>query len=105
MQKLEVLRDRIGDLDREILTRSAERISLARAAGELKREAQRPIVDYAQERAVLDRARATAAEVGLDPAVAESIIVSLVRASVSAQDRDSVRRASVGLNHSVSLLR
>jgi len=96
MGKLEILRDRIGDLDREILTRAAERIALARAAGELKREAQRPIVDYAQERAVLDRARAAAAEVGLDPAVAESIVVSLVRASVSAQDRDSVRRASVG---------
>ena len=96
MQKLEQLRDRIGDLDREILARAAERIALARAAGELKREAQRPIVDYAQERAVLDRARAAAAEVGLDPGVAESVIVSLVRASVSAQDRDSVRRASVG---------
>jgi chorismate mutase/prephenate dehydrogenase len=96
MQKLEQLRDRIGDLDREILARAAERIALARAAGELKREAQRPIVDYAQERAVLDRARAAAAEVGLDPSVAESVIVSLVHASVSAQDRDAVRRASVG---------
>ena len=96
MQKLEQLRDRIGVLDREILTRAAERIALARAAGELKREAQRPIVDYAQERAVLDRARASAESIGLDPAVAESMIVSLVRASVSAQDRDSVRRASVG---------
>lgn len=96
MQKLEQLRDRIGDLDREILARAAERTALARAAGELKREAKRPIVDYAQERAVLDRARAAAAEVGLEPGVAESIIDLLVRASVSAQDRDSVRRASVG---------
>ena len=96
MGKLEVLRDRIGDLDREILARAAERVALARAAGELKREAQRPIVDYAQERAVLDRARVAAAEVGLDTTLAESIVVSLVRASVSAQDRDSVRRASVG---------
>ena len=38
MGKLEVLRDRIGDLDREILARAAERVALARAAGELKRQ-------------------------------------------------------------------
>jgi len=90
------LRHRIGQLDREIVARAAERISLAREVGEIKRQAARPIVDYAQERAVLDRAREAAGEAGLDVPLAESLIVSLVRASVSAQDWDRVRRASVG---------
>ena len=96
MEHLEALREKIGRLDREIVAKAAERIALAREAGELKRQAQRPIVDYAQERSVLDRARSAAAETGLDGAVAESVIAALVRASVTAQDRDSVRRASVG---------
>ena len=96
MERLEGLRERIGRLDREIVAKAAERIALAREAGELKRQAQRPIVDYAQERSVLDRARSAAAETGLDGAVAESVIAALIRASVTAQDRDSVRRAAVG---------
>ena len=94
--RLQELREGIGRLDREIVARAAERIALAREAGELKRQSSRPVVDYGQERAVLERARRTAAEAGLDPSLAESLIVSLVRASVSAQDWDRVRRASVG---------
>ena len=90
------LRERIGQLDREILTRASERIALAREVGELKRLAARPIVDYAQERAVLERARDAASSAGLDPPLGEALILSLVRASVSAQDWDRVRRASVG---------
>ncbi len=93
---LEDLREQIRQLDAEIVAAAARRIALARAVGEEKRRANLPVVDYAQERAVLDRARATAIESGLDPSVADTILVSLVRASVSAQDRDRVRRASVG---------
>ncbi len=96
VQRLSELREKIGRLDREIVARAAERIALAREVGELKRQAERPIVDYAQERAVLERAREAAAATGLDPGLAEQVIVSLVRASVSAQDWDRVRRASVG---------
>jgi len=96
MKKLEELRDRIGQLDREIVAKAAERVALARAAGELKREASQPVSDYGQERAVMERATRAAAETGLDQSVGETLIATLVRASVSAQDRDRVRRASVG---------
>jgi chorismate mutase / prephenate dehydrogenase len=71
-------------------------VALAREAGELKREMRRSIVDYAQERVVLDRARDAASGAGLDPAVAEALLATLIRTSVSAQDRDSVKRASIG---------
>ena len=96
MKKLEELRERIGELDREIVARAAERIALAREAGELKRRADQPVSDYAQERAVLERARDAATQSNLDRGVAESLVATLVRASVSAQDRDRVKRASVG---------
>jgi chorismate mutase/prephenate dehydrogenase len=94
---LDALRDRIRGLDRALIELSAERVAVAREVGDLKRRADRPIVDYAQERAVLDRAREAAAAAGLDVEVAETLIVTLIRAAVRAQDQDSWRRASVGL--------
>ena len=95
-ERVEELREQIRRLDAEIVAAAAKRIELAREVGEAKRRAHRPVVDYAQERAVLERARAAADAVGLDPNVADTILVSLIRASVSAQDRDRVRGASVG---------
>ena len=94
---LEALRERMRELDRALVGLAAERIALARQVGEEKRRAERPIVDYAQERVVLERARAAAEAAGLDPKVAEAILVTLIRAAVSAQDQDSWRFASVGL--------
>lgn len=95
-ERVSELRDEIRRLDEEIVAAAARRIALAREVGEEKRRANLPVVDYGQERAVLDRARSAAEAAGLDPAVADSMVVSLIRASVSAQDRDRVRRASVG---------
>lgn len=94
--RVDELREQIRQLDAEIVATAARRIALAREVGEEKRRESRPVVDYAQERAVLERARAMADQAGLDRDVAETILASLIRASVSAQDRDRVRRASVG---------
>src|SRR5206468_11008368 len=90
------LREEIGRLDRELLARAAERVKLARQLGELKRGRKLPTVDYAQERVVLDRARAAAEEHGLDPAVAADLFACLIRASVTAQDEDNLRVAAAG---------
>ena len=94
--RLSELRDQIGQLDRDIVELAARRVALAREAGDLKREMRRSIVDYAQERVVLNRARDAGTSAGLEPAVAEALVATLIRTSVSAQDRDSVRNASVG---------
>lgn len=93
---VESLRARIRDLDLELVARAAERVALARALGDLKRATGRPIVDFAQERVVLDRARQAAAEQGLDPALAEEVFVRLIHASVQVQDEDSLRSAALG---------
>ncbi len=73
---------------------------LARQLGELKRQLELPIVDYAQERVVLDRARTVARERGLDPGVAEELFAGLIRASVTAQDEDRLRVAAMGSGQS-----
>ena len=95
-ERLENLREHIRRLDEDIVRAAARRIALAREVGEEKLRASLPVVDYAQERAVLERGRSAAGEAGLEADVAETILATLIRASVSAQDRDRVRRASVG---------
>ena len=45
-QNLDSLRERIRQLDLELLTRASERVELARQAGELKRQQSLPTVDY-----------------------------------------------------------
>ena len=93
---LETLRDRIRRLDDELLAKAAERVSLARRLGEIKRREGLPTVDYAQERVVLDHAREAAAAHGLDPRVAEDLLARLIGAAVSAQDEDSLRLTRAG---------
>ena len=93
---IDLLRDQIKEVDRDLLALAARRIALARQVGEEKRRLDRPVVDYGQERTVLERARASATTLGLDPQVADAMVASLIRAAVSAQDRDRVRGASIG---------
>jgi chorismate mutase/prephenate dehydrogenase len=95
-ENLDALRERIRQLDVELLERAAQRVELARQVGDIKGRQQLSTVDYAQERVVLDRARALAAESGLDPGIAEDLFAALIRASVTAQDEDRIRRAAVG---------
>ena len=102
--RLEALRGRIRELDRELVQLAAERVAVARQVGDAKRHAHLPIVDYGQERVVLDRARETAEAAGLDGRVAETMLGALIRAAVSAQDQDSWRRASIGLGQTAVIV-
>jgi chorismate mutase/prephenate dehydrogenase len=95
-QTLDSLRERIRLLDRELVGQVAERVDLARRAGEIKRRQKLPTADYFQERTVIERARSAAQEHGLDPNVAEDLFARLIRASVTAQDEDSLRTAGLG---------
>jgi len=97
---LDTLRERIRRLDQEVIARVAERMELSRQVGEIKRQQKLSIVDYAQERDVLERARRLAGEMGLDPRVVEDLFAGLIRASVSVQDEDNLRQAAVGAGKS-----
>jgi len=94
---LDTLREQIRRLDLELVARAAERVALARRVGEIKRARRLAMVDYAQERTVLERARAAAVDLGLDPKVAEDLFARLIGASVTAQDEDSLRVSGTGV--------
>lgn len=95
-RSLESLRDRIRELDIALVALAAERVEVAREVGQLKRRQKLSTIEYAQEKVVLERARATAQERGLDPTVAEDLFAALIRASVTVQDADNIRVAAVG---------
>jgi len=97
-------RNRIAEIDRELIARAAERVRLGRRIGELKRGLDLPIVDYGQERAVLDRARGVAHEQGIDPEIAVDLCAVLIRAAVSAQDEDRVRTSATGAGQRAVIL-
>ncbi len=93
---LETVRRRIRQLDQELIALAAERVSLARRVGEIKRLEGQPIVDFAQELRVMSRAREEALEQGLDPSIAENLLARLIRAAITVQEEDNVRSAGGG---------
>jgi chorismate mutase/prephenate dehydrogenase len=95
-ESLDSLREQIRSLDFELVGLAARRVALAKRVGEIKCRQGISTVDYAQERAVLDRARSAASERGLDPRVAEDLFTRLIRVSVSAQVEDRIRSAALG---------
>lgn len=64
--ELRRLRDDIERIDRELIRLMAERVALAREAGDMKRAAQLPTLDPAREAAIVRRAASLAREAGLD---------------------------------------
>lgn len=95
-ESLDSVRQRIRQIDLDLIARAAERLDLVKQVGEIKRRLNLPTVDFAHERTVLDRARTAAAAHGLDPAVAEDILARLIRASVGAQEDDRLRFSAGG---------
>jgi chorismate mutase/prephenate dehydrogenase len=103
-QSLESLREEMRLLDLELVALAAQRVVLAKRVGEIKSRRGISTVDYAQERAVLDRARSAAGERGLDPRVAEDLFTRLIRDSVSAQVEDRIRSAALGTGKSAVVI-
>jgi len=84
-QDLDQLRQRVAQLDREIMEKVAERLRTSIAIGDAKRRGGLPIRDFRVESFVMQRGRTAAKELGFDPALAESILESLIEAAVRTQ--------------------
>lgn len=79
------LRQRVGELDQQILKLIADRLETTKAIGEIKQKKGLPIRDFRVEVQVLKRARERARSVGLDERVAEEIAERLMSAAVQTQ--------------------
>lgn len=96
MSELESLRSRLAEIDRDILRRIAERQRLAVQVVERKLESGMPTRDYRQERDVIQRARTLASDEGLSPDLAEKILLLLIEASLTVQEKERVSRRAGG---------
>jgi chorismate mutase/prephenate dehydrogenase len=93
---LSVLRDRLTNVDRELIELVAERQRLSREIARAKRATGHPTRDFRRERDVIMNARAHAERLGVPPDVAESLLRQLIRASLATQERAQVAATAGG---------
>ena len=87
---LEELRDSLSAVDARIVELMAERQRIVADIGRQKRSVGTGTRDYAREKDVLDRGRAQAESLGIDPGLAESVLRQLILSSLESQERDRV---------------
>jgi len=85
MKSLDELRARLDVLDRQLLELVAERQAISTEIAAVKRSTGQSTRDFRREREVLLKARRDAAALGVSPALAESILQSLIRGSLTTQ--------------------
>jgi chorismate mutase len=78
MQEIKQLRNRIDEVDDQILESLSERISICTSIGLIKEKHGIPIQDYPRENDVYAHIREKAAELGLDPFSVEAIYRQIV---------------------------
>ena len=96
MSKLETLRQKLGATDRKILELVAQRQGLAARIGAVKEQAGRTTRDFAQEKEVVERARAVARECQVSPQFAERLMQMLIEYSLTRQEQQRVVRQASG---------
>ncbi|NCF24183.1 MAG: prephenate dehydrogenase/arogenate dehydrogenase family protein [Gammaproteobacteria bacterium] len=87
---LENLREALSDVDRQIIELIAERQRIVGDIGQSKLTQGTATRDFAREKDVVDRGRAQAEAVGIDPDLAETVLTTLIRSSLASQERDRV---------------
>ena len=96
MSDLEHLRAELARIDRKLLELVARRQEVSARIGVRKSVTRTSTRDYAQEKLVIERARAAARELGFSPRLAEDLVLSLIRSSLAVQERGSVAAARRG---------
>jgi chorismate mutase / prephenate dehydrogenase len=87
---LDALRQRVTDIDRQLISLVAERKRVSEEVARVKRATGYPTRDYEREREVILGVRTIATELGVSPSLAESLIRLLIRSSLTTQEQASV---------------
>ena len=93
---IDELRTELARLDRELLDLVARRLELAATIGREKRATRTPTRDYRQEKVVIERARTAARDLGISPQLAEDLVISLIRSSLTVQEQGRVAASRRG---------
>src|SRR6202022_3458914 len=87
---LDALRQRVTDIDRQLISLVAERKRASGEVARVKRATGYPTRDFEREREVILGVRKIATELGVSPALAEDLIRLLIRSSLTTQEQASV---------------
>lgn len=90
------LRQRLSDIDRQIIALVGERLNLAGQIGDLKRNAKQPTRDFQREKTVLDLARDAAVGAGVPADLATKLMETLIQGSLTNQEQARVRAEGRG---------
>jgi chorismate mutase/prephenate dehydrogenase len=93
---LEQLRQRLTQVDRDLISLVADRQRIVAEIGAHKIQNAVPTRDYEREREVLKDARDQALACGLEPELAESIVRLLIRSSLTHQEQSRVASQTSG---------
>src|ERR1700749_4052008 len=93
---LDELRQRVTDIDRQMISLVAERKRISGEVARVKRSTGYPTRDYEREREVILGVRAMASELGVSPALAEELLRLLIRSSLTTQEQASVAARGTG---------
>ena len=87
---LDELRTKLSSVDSRLIELIAERQKLAGEIGRNKQSSGRATRDFEREKDVLEMARQKADSLSIDPKIAEQIMRTLIRSSLTSQERDRV---------------
>ena len=93
---LEELRQRVTDIDRQLIALVGERKAVSEEVARVKRATGRSTRDYEREREVILGVRALAEERGVSPALAEQLLRLLIRSSLTTQEQATVAARGAG---------
>jgi len=101
---LEDLRSQLSSVDRQIIELIAARQQLVSQIGSSKQATGTATRDYEREKNILDRARAQAESLAVDPDLAEEILTILIRSSLTRQERARVVAEAKGSGRRVLVI-
>src|SRR5580704_12151641 len=90
------LRQRVTDIDRQLIALVAERKAVSEEVARVKRATGKPTRDYERERDVILGVRTMAQERGVSPELAEQLMRLLIRSSLTTQEHASVMAHGAG---------
>jgi chorismate mutase / prephenate dehydrogenase len=93
---LEALRERVSEIDRQLIALVAERKAVSEEVARVKRATGKPTRDYERERDVILNVRALAESRGVSPELAEQLLRLLIRSSLTTQEHASVVAQGAG---------
>ena len=103
-KKLDQLRNKLDEIDEQIITLIAERQFNVEQIGNVKLSTNSPTRDYQREKQVINKVRNHATKQGLDPEIAQQIFELVIETSLSKQEIQKVKESNYGSNKTALII-